>query len=301
MARAERAGSSGSHVAGAVLHGTGPLARAARWPRPVLVELFAIANLAFLTLDVFLAHSVNAFHYAIERIPVGFGALGAVVLLTGLIVDAFDLRRVGARSAGFVVGWAAIVVGVIGLFLHLRSSFFEQQTLKNLVYTAPFVAPLSFAGLGFLVLVNRQVPRGSLAWGRWVLFLAWGGFVGNFVLSLADHAQNGFYDRLEWVPVFAAALAVAFLFVALVRPADVALRRASFAVLALEIVVGVAGFALHVIADLRPQGAGFVEGILYGAPPFAPLLFADLAALAALALWDLGAKTAAVPVGSAGD
>ncbi len=287
--------------AGAGLRGTGWRARATRLPRPVLVELFAIANLAFLTLDVFLAHSVNAFHYALERIPVGFGALGATILLTGLIVDAFDLRRPGARSAGYVVGWAAILVGVAGLFLHLRSSFFERQTLHNLVYTAPFVAPLSFTGLGFLVLVNRQVPRASLAWGRWVLFLAWGGFVGNFALSLADHAQNGFYDRVEWIPVFAAALAVAFLLVALARPGDLVLRRVTLGVLGLQIVVGVVGFALHLAADLRPHGAGLVEGVLYGAPPFAPLLFADLAVLAALALWDLGEKTGAVPHGVAGD
>ncbi len=272
--------------------GAGGLAgRVARWPRPVLVELFAIANLAFLTLDVFLAHSVNAFHYPIERIPVGFGVLGATILLAGLIVDAFDLRRAGARSAGYVVGWAAILVGVIGLFLHLRSSFFEEQTLKNLVYTAPFMAPLSFTGLGFLVLLNRQVPRASLDWGRWVLFLALGGFVGNFVLSLADHAQNGFFDLREWIPVAAAAFAIGFLFLLFLRPADRALRLVTLGVLAIQVVVGLAGFALHVVADLGPHGAGIVEGVLYGAPPFAPLLFADLAVLAAIAIWDLAEKT----------
>lgn len=272
--------------------------RAAAWPRPVLVELFAIANLAFLTLDVFLAHSVNAFHYPIERIPVGFGVAGAAVLLAGLGADAFDLHRARARWAGYVVGWAAIAVGVAGLFLHLESSFFEQQTLRSLVYTAPFAAPLAFAGLGLLVLANRHVPRASLEWGQWVLLLAWGGFVGNFALSLADHAQNGFFDPREWIPVVAAALAVGFLLVALLRPADRPLRAACFVVLAVQGLVALAGFGFHLVADLRPHGAGLVEGILYGAPPFAPLLFADLAALAAIALWDLGAKTAAPPPAS---
>ncbi len=271
--------------------------RVAAWPRPVLVELFAISNLAFLTLDVFIAHSINAFHYPIERIPVGFGVAGATVLFAGLAADAFDLRRARARWAGYLVGWSAVAVGVVGLFLHLESSFFAQQTLRSLVYTAPFAAPLSFAGLGLLVLANRHVRRDSIEWGQWVLFLAWGGFAGNFVLSLADHAQNGFFDLREWIPVVAAALAVGFLLLALLRPADAALRRACYGVLALQVAVAVAGFVFHVQADLAPHGTGLVNGILYGAPPFAPLLFADLASLAAIALVDLGAKT----VEAAGD
>jgi len=271
---------------------------AGRWPRPVLVELFAVANLAFLTLDVFIAHSINAFHYPVERIPVGFGIAGAAVLFTGLAVDAFDLRRAAIRWAGYLVGWSAILVGVIGLFLHLRSSFFDQQTLKSLVYTAPFVAPLSFAGLGFLVLVNRQVPRDSPAWGQWVLFLAWGGFVGNFVLSLTDHAQNGFFDAREWIPVFAAAFAVGFLFLALVRPADRRLLHGALWVLGVQVVVGVAGFVFHLRADLREAGSSFFQDILYGAPPFAPLLFVDLAVLAGLAIWEL---LASAPVSVPGE
>ncbi len=257
------------------------------WSRPLLVELFAIGNLAFLTLDVFIAHSINAFGYPIERIPVGFGVVGAVVLAVGLVADAFDLRRAAARWAGYLVGPAAILVGVVGLFLHLKSSFFDAQTLKSLVYTAPFAAPLAFAGLGFLVLANRMVPRGSREWARWVLFLAWGGFVGNLALSLADHAQNGFFDVLEWIPVFAAALAVGFLLVVLVRSDDRVLLRASLGIMALQVVVGCVGFVLHVHADLHQPAPGIVQAILFGAPPFAPLLFADLAALAAIALWDL--------------
>jgi hypothetical protein len=36
--------------------------------------------------------------------------------------------------------------------------------------------------------------------------------------------------------------------------------------------------------------AGPWDAVRYGPPVFAPLLFVDLAALAALGLWDLGAK-----------
>lgn len=274
--------------------------RAARVPRALVVELFAVANLAFLTLDVFIAHSINAFHYPIERIPVVFGATGAAVLLSGLAVDAFDPGGRAAARAGRLVGWTSILVGVAGLLLHLRSTFFEVRTLASLVYTAPFAAPLSFAGLGFLVLLNRQVARDSVEWGRWVLFLAWAGFVGNLALSLADHAQNGFFDAREWIPVIAAALAVGFLGMAVLRPADVVLRRVCRRVMAGQALVGATGFALHVAADLEGR-ASWTQDVLFGAPPFAPLLFADLALLAAVALADLDAKLQEAPAGDAGE
>ena len=43
------------------------------------------------------------------------------------------------------------------------------------------------------------------------MLMALGGFFGNFVLSLTDHATNGFFLSTEWIPVFSAAVAVGFL------------------------------------------------------------------------------------------
>jgi len=63
--------------------------------------------------------------------------------------------------------------------------------------SAPFAAPLAYAGLGLLVLLNRMVPAESPEWGWWIVFLALGGFAGNLALSLTDHAQNGFFNALE--------------------------------------------------------------------------------------------------------
>ncbi|MCA9516160.1 MAG: hypothetical protein KC635_14545, partial [Myxococcales bacterium] len=95
----------------------------------------------------------------------------------------------------------------------LDSAFFQRETLHDLVYTAPFIAPLAYTGLGLLLVMNRTVSADRAEWGFWVVVLALGGFVGNLVLSLADHAQNGFFNPLEWVPVVAAALCVGFLVV----------------------------------------------------------------------------------------
>ena len=63
------------------------------------------------------------------------------------------------------VGWGSIVVGIAGALLHLDSAFFEEQTLKNLVYTAPFAAPLAYTGLGFLLLLDRMVDSRTPDWG----------------------------------------------------------------------------------------------------------------------------------------
>ena len=78
-----------------------------------------------------------------------------------------------------MAGWTSVAVGAAGLLDHLDDAFFEDQPLKNLVYTAPFVAPLAYCGPGHLSIMNRMVAAGTVEWGRWVLSLALGGFAGN--------------------------------------------------------------------------------------------------------------------------
>jgi hypothetical protein len=250
-----------------------------RRPGPLLAEWFALLNFGFLSVDVYLAHSVNEFAHRSEWVPLYFGGLAAAALLPGVV-----RRKLADRAgwvAGLAVGLGGVLIGVTGLVLHLENSFFARQTLKDLVYTAPFSAPLSFAGLGLLVLLNR-LERGR-DWGQWVMFLALGGFVGVLSLSLADHAQNGFFHWLEWVPVASSAFAVSFLLVALSTPRH-AFLRLSFFVMLLQVAVGVVGLALHGSANLARSGEPW-DRFVYGAPVFAPLLFADLAALASIGLW----------------
>jgi len=252
------------------------------WP---LTEAFAIANLGFLAADVFIAHSVNAFANRAEWIPVAFSLAAPVVLIA-----AAALHRRAPRTAhglGLIVGWCALGVGIAGMLLHLESHFFQQESVRNLVYTAPFIAPLAYSGLGLLLIMNRMVERETREWALWVIVLALGGFVGNFGLTLADHAQNAFYDPLEWLAVAASALAVGFLCVIVFAPANAILLRSAIAVLLLEFAVGVLGFALHIRADLAVPGRSLWEQFLYGAPLFAPMLFPNLALLAAIGVWAL--------------
>jgi len=54
----------------------------------------------------------------------------------------------------------------------------------------------------------------------------------------------------------------------------------------LDALVGVVGFVLHNIANLRGPST-FLRNIRYNTPPIAPLLFPTLAMLALMGLWVL--------------
>ncbi len=265
----------------------------------VMVECFVVANLAFLAMDIFVAHSMNEFAHWAEWIPFTF-SLGSPILLIVAMVFARDvlppMTRSGttltgaqrvSRSIGLAVGFCSIGVGVAGLLWHLQSQFFAEQTLKNLVYAAPFVAPLAYSGIGFLILLNRMVASESDEWARWVVLLALGGWAGNFALSLADHAQNAFFYWAEWIPVVASALAVGALTVAIVDYRSRAFLRICFGLMTLEVFVGVAGWILHLIAVAKSPMDSLWDRMVYSAPVFAPLLFAGLAILALIGLATL--------------
>lgn len=245
-----------------------------------VLEWFAVSNLAFLGLDILVAHQENGFERRPEWAPVVFSGVATVALLPTV----FGARARIWRAVDRAVAAAAVVVGAAGMIFHLQSAFFEERTLGSLVYSAPFLAPLAYVGVGLLLLLLRTETQGPAELGGWVTLLALGGFVGNFGMALLDHAQNGLFHWTEWIPVVSAAFAVGFLLVVLVRREE-AFVRITYGVLALQVAVGVLGFALHATADLHRRGLPLFQRFVFGAPAFAPLLFADLAALAALGLW----------------
>jgi hypothetical protein len=265
------------------------------WRRPQLwVEAFAIANLGVLTLDIYLAHSVNQFRNPAEYVPLFFSAAAPLVLAFALAVHA----RWPAvwKDLGYLVGWIAVLVGLAGVLFHLESRFFDERTLRSLTYSAPFAAPLAYTGLGLLLVMNRMVAHDTVEWAQWVLLLALGGFVGNFVFSLTDHASNGFFDPLEWVPVVASAVAIGFMAVPLFMTVARRYLELCAGILLLECVVGVVGFFLHGAAILRGPSTSLFENIIKGAPPMAPLLFPNLAMLGVIALVQLrGRKSESIP------
>jgi len=250
------------------------------------VELFALSNLAGLAPDILLAHRTNYFRHRSEYIPLIFSIVSPVVLLPAVVLLARGQLK-WWRILGFVMGWGAVLIGVTGLVLHLESQFFQRWTLASLVYAAPFAAPLAYTGIGLLLIMNRTVDARGLEWPLWVIFLAVGGFVGNFIFSVTDHAQNGFYHRSEWVPVASSALAVGFMLVPLFMRVDRKFLRVCAALMLFQAAVGLVGFALHLRADIYAAGPTFIDRVVYGAPIFAPMLFPDLVVLAGIGLWVL--------------
>jgi len=251
------------------------------------VELFVTVNLAILAADIYIAHSVNEFQKRAEYIPLGFSLAAPPVL--GILIGicwTWKVRRPW-HDAGYLFGALSILVGLGGVLYHLESRFFLDRTLKSLTYAAPFAAPLAYTGLGFLLLVNRMVIPRSAEWARWVLFMALGGFFGNFVLSLTDHAENGFFQSTEWIPVISSAFATGFLIAAIALPITRRFLDICVVVMIIQALVGVIGFWFHVQANLIEPGSSVWDKLVNGAPPLAPLLFPNLVGLALIGIWSL--------------
>ena len=249
----------------------------------LIIELFVVSNLGFLTLDIYIAHSANAFSHPAEWIPFYFSFSVPLLLILEMSLNWYRKKQ-SYKWIGFLVGSCSVLVGIAGLLWHLNSTFFEYQTLKNLVYTAPFIAPLAYTGLGCLLIMNRMVQQDEMEWSQWLIFFGLAGFFGNFVLALLDHAQNGFFLLTEWIPVISSAIAVSFLGTALIRKCSRRFFELCIAIMFLQVFVGVIGFYFHAITVTKGLSSSFFENLVYTAPVFAPLLFLNLAFLSGLGL-----------------
>ncbi|HWT67037.1 MAG TPA: hypothetical protein VN151_13060 [Terracidiphilus sp.] len=260
-----------------------------RWAHdPVLwVEAFVTSNLAVLAADIYIAHSVNHFAKSAEYIPLYFSIVAPVVLAVLIALRWAGGLSAAWRDVGYLIGGLSVLVGLGGVLYHLESRFFLDHTLKSLTYAAPFAAPLAYAGLGFLLLVNRMVDARTVEWARWIILLALGGFLGNFVLSLTDHASNGFFARTEWIPVISSAFATGFLLVPLIIAASRRYLDLCLLVMLVQALVGVLGFWFHVQANMVEPGVSVWDKLVNGAPPMAPLLFPNLVGLAFIGIWAL--------------
>jgi hypothetical protein len=246
-----------------------------------------LGNLAFLALDIFIAHSENGFLRREEYFPLYFSLASPLLLAAALLAREFWRKPRIWSVVGFGVGLLSVALGLAGVIYHLDSQFFYERTIRSLTYAAPFAAPLAYTGVGMLLLLNRMEPAASPDWPKWILFLALGGFAGNFALSVTDHAENGFFRWTEWLPVASSAFAVSFLVVFFIAPVSTRYLKACTAVILLQALVGLSGFAFHVMADLHGPSRSFFQNVVNGAPPFAPLLLPNLMVLALIGLWAM--------------
>ena len=251
-----------------------------------ILEGFLVLNFAVLAADILLAHAVNSFAEKPEWVPFVFSIVATLVLGPTFLFSWVKQDMARGRPLVVLFGVASVLVGLAGMGFHLQSQFLREQSIKHLVYTAPFVAPLAYSGIGTLLIFNRSYARDP-GWPYGIAFGALGGYFGNFVLALCDHAQNGFFHPAEWLAVGASALATGFVVAAiLVGAGSRPFLYWLLGVLGLQVVVGVAGFAFHGKSNLDGHVESVLERFIHGAPTFAPLLLVNISVLAAFAWVD---------------
>src|SRR6266516_66293 len=96
------------------------------------VETFVLVNLAFLSLDIYLAHSLNQFRRAAEYVPLYFSVAAPVVLIVGLLAGEWLAWPAVWRDLGYLVAWLAVAIGLAGVILHLDSRFFDERQINSL-------------------------------------------------------------------------------------------------------------------------------------------------------------------------
>jgi hypothetical protein len=242
------------------------------------------ANIFMISGDVYMAHHLELPAASFLWLPVYFSLVcGFLLTLLGLI------RNVGTAGRLFhqALLWSGVLVGAAGFYFHINRHFLGTPTLKSLVYTAPIAAPLVFAGISlFGLAVLKQEPIFKRFRRTQILILlVSGGFAGNALLSLLDHAQNHFFSYMEWFPVVASLFATFHCFLLGLKPRwSQPDRGFLFATLSVQIIFGLLGFYLHLKASLPLDSFDDLEKLFHVTPVLAPLLMANVAAYGILTL-----------------
>ena len=274
--------------------------------RGQLMMLMVAMNLAFLGLDIWLAHGMNGTIRPNEMIPIVFGpAAGLVLLVAGLI--SLRRRRLAIYLA-FAVLAASVVVGLVGAYFHVQRAIPPSGlggfdiAVALLVFAPPVIGPLTFSLVGVLGVIaaviedpidsGRMVVPGAFSWrvpfSKTQQYAIWVGLgiLATLLSSVLDHGRFNFENLWVWLPtvvgVFATVATVTYGMVRQPSRGDTIVYVA--AQLAM-ITVGVIGLLLHIETDLATRNVIVVERFLRGAPFLAPMLFADMGALALLVLY----------------
>jgi len=275
--------------------------------RDQLVLVMMAINLFFLSVDIYLAHSISGTIVPNEWIPIIFGMVGgALLVLAGLI--ALQNRPL-ATIIATVTLLISIVVGLLGAYFHWVRGILptgpvgQRITLDLLVWAPPIFGPLmySFVGIfglsaawvedppdsGILIMMGGrrlQLPYPKTQAYFYIIGMA---ALATVASSVLDHARLNFADPWLWVPtligVFGSVVAVVL--GALDHPTRADLISYILAMLLL-IVVGAVGAVLHIGGNLTSQGVVVIERFIRGAPFLAPLLFANVGTLGLIVLLD---------------
>jgi hypothetical protein len=273
--------------------------------RDQAILLVAALNEILLGVETYIAHLISGTIVPYEWIPIIFGPIAGVFLLAaGLLARR---NRPLATIIATVIFLFSIIVGLLGAYFHLvraiqpNAPFESIISVPLLVWAPPVLGPLTFALVGLLGIsaawVEQPPDSGTLILlgGRKLhlpysktqayFYIAGMGALATVISSVLDHARTDFSNPWLWVAtgigIFASVVAVAI--GTIKRPSRVDYFTYLVAMF-LMLFAGAAGFILHIITDLTSGGDIVLERFLRGAPPLAPLLFADIGMIGLIAL-----------------
>lgn len=264
-----------------------------RLDRPTLAKhktsilLGAMAlNFLLTGIDVLMAHSQNGV-FRWELIPLIYTPIAVLAILAQMALQ----PNVIVKRVFQAVMWSGVAVGVVGTYMHLAGNATSSaETLHRLLVAgSPAAAPIAFAGIASFAIASDR-HRGAVQRSK-LLVLVGLGFLGAVTAAFFDHARLSFVPSHTLIPLVAGSLATAScVYMAYARPN----RRETYvflSVLALNVLVGILGFAFHLISDLAGTPTVVWARILYRAPLLGPLLFCNLAMLGGLAMLPESADT----------
>lgn len=276
--------------------------------RDQLFLLLAAFNQLFISLDVYLAHSISGGIKPTEWIPILFGAAaGFLLFAAGAIATR---NRPLASVFANLVFIASIIVGLLGIYFHLNRTILldsgrlvSLEAISALIWAPPVIGPMFFILISILgisaawiespadsgtlqLLDNRRVQMPYSKTRAYLLIVAIF-ILATLISSILDHARFGFENPWVWLPVAAGLFGfTTCLFIGIIeKPSESDIAVHAVAMLWL-ILVGVIGLALHTESSLTASGQIVVERFLRGSPLLAPLLFANVGLMGLLALLD---------------
>jgi hypothetical protein len=268
----------------------------------LLLLLVAFSEFA-LGLESYLAHLISGGIKPAEMTPVVFGPVAGTILLLAMVLRISKRQATIATLIIMGVAAASIMVGILGSAFHwdraLTPSVLPGDRIRWrwLIFAPPALAPLSFAGIGFMAIISAlrdtkpetgrlELPgvltfRTPLTQTQQLLWLVALGLLAATISAFLDHGRTGFENLFVWTPVVFGMLGtVATVLLALYEKRTSTDFLIFFWVMLLMVVVGVLGMGLHVNSNLAESSGAIVEDrFIRGAPVLAPMLFAHMGIL----------------------
>jgi len=199
------------------------------------------------------------------------------------------------HAAAMVAGWG---VGLAGALVHAAASGRDARGVSALFGSAT-LAPLAFVAVAMVgwiaawsdeTLGVGRVPEAIARGGapavpgrRALLLVTAAGFAALLVTAIVDHGANA-WSSTAAVAVAAAAISLAVVVTMMPGRGGERIKVAYVGIMLADVLVGFAGLALHLSANMAGPPEELIGRMVRQAPLMAPLLFGLLGMLGLLAV-----------------